>query len=156
MGSEIIEPEIVSAPAKPISGERRLVPLKDNVLSFLNRSTSENTREAYQRTILEFHRFAGKHLLTVTARDVLAWRDALLHHGQSNQTIAAKLSIVRSLYSYLQKVYPDLLLHNPADAQLVPPPRISNAPKGRALIPNEVRHLLVGPDRSTPEGARDY
>ncbi|HEU0144141.1 MAG TPA: tyrosine-type recombinase/integrase [Nitrososphaera sp.] len=156
MSDQTIEPEVVSPLVKTSPDERRLIPLKDKILAFLSRSTSENTREAYQRTILEFHRFTGKHLLMVTEREVLAWRDTLLHNGQSNQTVASKLSAIRSLYSYLQKVYPDLVTVNPADAQLVPPPRIPNALKGRALTPKEVRHLLVGPDRSTPEGARDY
>jgi integrase/recombinase XerD len=156
VSDQIIEPEVVSPLVKPSPDERRLILLKDKILAFLSRSTSDNTREAYQRTILEFHRFVGKHLLMVTEREVLAWRDTLLHNGQSNQTVASKLSAVRSLYSYLQKVYPDLGTVNPADAQLVPPPRIPNALKGRALTPLEVRHLLVGPDRSMPEGARDY
>lgn len=151
-----VEPELVSPLARTSQDERQLIPLKDKVQAFLNRSTSDNTREAYRRTILEFHRFVGRHLLTVTEREVLAWRDSLLHHGQSNQTVAAKLSTVRSLYAYLGKVYPDLLKANPADAQLVPPPKIPNALKGRALTPKEVQHLLVGPNRDTPEGARDY
>lgn len=156
MSENVLEPEVVSPLPSQSSVQRQLVPLKDKLQSFLNRSTSENTRESYQRTILEFHRFTGKHLLMVSEKEVLAWRDSLLHRGQSNQTVAAKLSIVRSLYSYLQKIYPDLLPLNPADAQLVPPPRIPNALKGRALTNQEVRHLLVGPDRNTPEGARDY
>lgn len=156
MSSRSVEPEIVSPLVRQSPDERQLVPLKDKVLAFLNRSTSDNTRDTYQRTILEFHRFVGRHLLMVTEREVLAWRDSLLHHGQSNQTIAAKLSAVRSLYAYLGKVYPDQLTINPADAQLVPPPKIPNALKGRALTPKEVQHLLVGPDRDTPEGARDY
>jgi integrase len=156
MSNEAIEPEVVSPLARALSGGRQLVPLKDKVLAFLNRSTSENTREAYRRTVVEFHRFVGCHLLAVTEREVLAWRDSLLHRGQSNQTVAAKLSALRSLYAYLGKVYPDVLTVNPADAQLVPPPKIPNAPKGRALTAREVRHLLSGPDRSKPEGARDF
>lgn len=156
MSSQPFEPELVSPLAKPSPDERRLVPLKDKLLAFLNRSTSENTREAYQRTILEFHRFMGRHLLLITERDVLVWRDALLGAGQSNQTVAAKLSAVRSFYAYLLKVCPEYVTYNPADPQLVPPPRIPNTLKGRALTPKEVKHLLVGPDRSKPEGARDY
>jgi integrase/recombinase XerD len=156
VSSQPIEPEIVSPLDKPSPDERRLVPLKDKLLAFLNRSTSENTREAYKRTILEFHRFMGRHLLLITERDVLAWRDSLLGARQSNQTVASKLSIVRSFYAYLLKVCPEYVTYNPADPQLVPPPRIPNALKGRALVPEEVRHLLVGPDRNRPEGARDY
>ena len=156
MSRQPVEPELVSPLVRQSPDERQLLPLKDKVLAFLNRSTSDNTREAYRRTILEFNRFIGRHLLTVTEREVLAWRDSLLHHGQSNQTVASKLSTVRSLYAYLSKIYPDLLKANPADPQLVPPPKLPNALKGRALTPKEVQHLLVGPDRDTPEGARDY
>ncbi|MGI9104984.1 MAG: tyrosine-type recombinase/integrase [Pyrinomonadaceae bacterium] len=157
MSEPVIYPEIVSPLPGQTTDGSRLIPLKDKLDTFINRSTSENTRDAYQRTVLEFHRFAGKHLLTVTERDVLAWRDMLLgSSNQSSQTVAAKLSIVRSFYHYLQKVYPDLVRHNPADAQLVPPPKIPNTLKGRALTPQEVRYLLVGPDRSAPAGARDY
>ncbi|HEX8181744.1 MAG TPA: site-specific integrase [Pyrinomonadaceae bacterium] len=147
-----VKPEVVGPLVKPSPDDRQLIPLKDRVLAFLNRSTSDNTREAYQRTILEFHRFIGRHLLTVTERKVLAWRDSILHHGQSNQTVAAKLSTICSLYAYLGKIYPDLLTINAADAQLVPPPQIPNVLKGRALTPKEVQHLLVGPDWGTPEG----
>jgi integrase/recombinase XerD len=39
---------------------------------------------------------------------------------------------------------------------LVTPPELPTEPKGRALTSKEVRHLLSGPDRSKPEGARDY
>ena len=156
MSQNAMEPEVVSPLPEELAEQRRLIPLKEKVLAFLNRSTSENTRGAYQRTVLEFHRFTGRHLLTVTPREVQAWRDSLLHHGQSNQTVAAKLSILRSLYTYLQKLYPQHLSVNPADSQLVPPPKLPNALKGRALTPKEVNYLLVGPDRRTAVGARDY
>jgi site-specific recombinase XerD len=156
MEETAIGPEVISPlPGLPL-GERRLVPLKDKLLAFLDRSTSENTREAYRRALLEFHRTVGRHLLLVNERDVLAWRDALLGAGQSNQTVAAKLSAVRSFYAYLLKVCPEQVRYNPADPQLVPPPKIPNALKGRALTPKEVQHLLVGPDRLKAEGARDY
>lgn len=46
--------------------------------------------------------------------------------------------------------------HNPASKKLVPVPRVSDDLRGRALSVTEVRHLLAGMDRSTPEGARDY
>jgi integrase/recombinase XerD len=156
MRTEALQPEVVTALAPQQQEPRRAVALKETVAAFLLRSTSENTRQAYQRSILEFHRFIGKHLSLVKPRDVLAWRDALLHSGQSNQTVAAKLSALRSLYEYIQKAIPGLLENNPADSKLVPPPKISNAAKGRALTPKEVRYILAGPDRAKPEGARDY
>lgn len=156
MSESVIDPEVVSPMPATADPALRLLPLRDKLEAFLNRSTSENTRDAYRRTVLEFHRFAGRHLLAVTEREVQAWRDSLLFNRQSNQTVASKLSAVRSFYSYLLKVCPEHVRYNPADPQLVPPPKIPNAPKGRALTPKEVRNLLVGPNRSTPEGARDY
>ncbi|MBA3241087.1 MAG: tyrosine-type recombinase/integrase [Acidobacteria bacterium] len=156
MSQTAIEPEMISPLPATTDASRRLIPLKDKLLAFLNRSTSENTREAYQRTILVFHRFVGRHLLSVTEREVHAWRDSLLLHGQLNQTVASKLSTVRSFYAYLLKVCPQYVTLNPADQQLVLPPRIPNTLKGRALTPKEVRYMLVGPDMNTPEGARDY
>lgn len=156
MDDQVINPEIISTPLTQSTDGRRLIPLKDKLLRFLNRSTSENTREAYQRAILEFHRFTGKHLLTINEREVLAWRDSLIWDKQSNQTVALKLSALRSFFAYLQKTDPELVPYNPADPELVPPPKLPNVLKGRALTNNEVRHLLYGPDRSKPEGARDY
>jgi site-specific recombinase XerD len=155
MDNQPVEPEVVNLPMRLSAGEHP-IPLKQHLLNFLNRSTSEHTRESYRRAILEFYRAAGKHLLLVTQREVLAWRDSLLWAKQSNQTVAAKLSALRSFYSYLQKVCPDQVRLNPADAQLVPPPKIPNALKGRALTPREAKFLLLGPDRTTPEGARDH
>lgn len=76
--------------------------------------------------------------------------------GAPNQTVATKLSIARTFYDYLSKFYPEIITYNPAAPQLVPPPRVDYALKGRALTVREVRHLLVEPDRKTPEGARDY
>lgn len=155
VSDQIMQAEVINPLA--VRSGLRSVPLKERLLNFLNRSTSEHTREAYQRAILEFHRFAGKHLLAVTPREVIAWRDTLLLNRQSNQTVAAKLSALRSFYSYLQKTDPGLpLAQNPADPQLVPPPKPPNTLKGRALMAKEVRYLLAGPDRSKPEGARDY
>src|SRR3712207_8242579 len=45
---------------------------------------------------------------------------------------------------------------NPASAKLVPPPPVPAQQAGRALTPKEVRHLLASPDKTKPEGARDY
>jgi integrase/recombinase XerD len=41
-------------------------------------------------------------------------------------------------------------------SKLVPPPSTPEDLRGRALTTTEVRHLLGGPDRAKPEGARDY
>jgi integrase/recombinase XerD len=44
----------------------------------------------------------------------------------------------------------------PTSTKLGTPPELPTEPSGRALTSKEVRHLLTGPDREKPEGARDY
>ena len=124
------------------------------VLGFVERSVSQATRESYRRTVAEFRRFVGRDLTEVGPDDVRRWRDALGQLGQRPATIARKLSTLRSLYAYLQAA--GLVTFNPASPRLVPPPELGSERAGRALTPKEVRYLLVGPDRSTSDGARDY
>src|SRR5215216_1847251 len=69
-------------------------------------------------------------------------------------TVATKLAIVRSFFEYLKAG--GVIALNPASTKLVTPPELPAEPRGRALTPKEVRYLLSGPDRSKPEGARDY
>ncbi len=61
---------------------------------------------------------------------------------------------MRSFFDYL--VADGVMERNPASVKLVSTPPVSDNPSGRALTPKEVRYLLSGPDRSKPEGARDY
>ena len=122
---------------------------------FVEKSLSENTRDAYRRTVREFFRFLGGiSPEQVTPRDVIRFRDHLLGIGRKSRTVSNKLSIVRSLFEYLRAG--GIVALNPATTKLVMPPAISDAPAGRALTPEEVDHILRGPNRSTTEGARDY
>jgi integrase/recombinase XerD len=73
---------------------------------------------------------------------------------ERQQHVAFKLSIVRSLFDYLQ--IGGYLTRNPALSKLVPPPAVPDDLSGRALTSKEVRYLLRGPNREMPEGARDY
>lgn len=124
-------------------------------LQFSEKSTSEETRRAYRRVVREFFLYVGNaHPSLVTPSDVLRWRAHLTAQRRKPATVAFKLSIVRSFFEHLQAAGHVAL--NPASAKLVPPPQVSSDPAGRALTPKEVRHMLAGPDRSLPEGARDY
>lgn len=125
------------------------------VLTFSEKSNSEETRRAYRRVVREFFRYVrGAHPQHVKPADVLAWRDSLIRDRRRPATVAFKLSVVRSFFEHLRASGHVAL--NPASAKLVPPPQVPQEPAGRALTPKEVRHLLAWPDRSTPEGARDY
>ncbi len=122
---------------------------------FILKSLSAETRESYRRGIQEFFRHAGwLHPTRVTSEHVLRYRDRLVRDKRRPATIAQKLSVVRSFFSYLQAA--GVVTLNPASAKLVPPPPVPAQQAGRALTPNEVRHLLASPDKTKPEGARDY
>jgi site-specific recombinase XerD len=123
--------------------------------SFCNKSVSEETRRAYRRVTRQFFQFVGGvHPSLVTPEHVLRWREHLRQKRRKPATISFNLSVVRSLFEYLKAG--DHVSRNPASSKLVPPPEVADEPSGRALTAKEVRYLLSGPDRSKPEGARDY
>lgn len=123
--------------------------------TFCERSVSEETRRAYRRVVREFFTFQRqKEPSEVTPADVQSWRDHLIERKRSASTVSFKLSVVRSLFDYL--VVGGYVPANPALAKLVPPPAVPEDLSGRALSAKEVRHLLSGPDREKPAGARDY
>jgi integrase/recombinase XerD len=124
--------------------------------SFIYKSVSEETRAAYTRAIREFFHFVGDiHPQEVTPAHVINYRDHLrINKRRKANTVATKLAIVRSFFEYLKA---GGIIHlNPASSKLVTPPELPTEPRGRALTPKEVRYLLSGPDKSKPEGARDY
>jgi integrase/recombinase XerD len=122
---------------------------------FVNKSISEETRRAYRRAVADFFQFiGGKHPTEVVPADVLAWRDHLRHSRKRAATVSFKLSVIRSFFEYLKAG--GIIPLNPASTKLVTPPELPTEPSGRALTSKEVRHLLTGPDREKPEGARDY
>lgn len=123
--------------------------------SFITRSISKATRRTYSKAVKEFFLFVNDlHPTDVRSDHVIAYRDQLIGHKKSANTIALKLSIIRSFYGYL--IAEGHAEKNPASTRLVSTPPTSDIPSGRALTPEEVRGLLSGPDRSTREGARDY
>lgn len=125
------------------------------ISAFCERSVSEETRRAYRRVVREFFRFTGPRLpAEITPQDVQRWRDGMITQKKSASTIAFKLSIVRSLFDYLQ--VGGFVTRNPALSKLVPPPTVPEDLRGRALTAKEVRYLLSGPNQEKPQGARDY
>ncbi len=122
---------------------------------FVNKSISEETRRAYRRAVTDFFQHVGgKHPTEVVPADVQGWRDHLRHSRKRSATVSFKLSVVRSFFEYLKAA--GIVALNPASTKLVTPPELPTEPARRALSSKEVRHLLTGPDRVKPEGARDY
>ena len=158
MGNIPIAPEIISrefSPAQSSSPRRQQFDLT-LARPFIYKSVSEETRAAYGRAIREFFQFVGGlHPAEVLPAHVINYRDHLrVNKRRKANTVATKLAIVRSFFEYLKA---GGVIHlNPASTKLVTPPELPTEPRGRALTPKEVRHLLSGPDRSKSEGARDY
>jgi site-specific recombinase XerD len=122
---------------------------------FIYKSISAETRRTYHKAIKDFFSFVRHaHPASITPRHVIAYRDHLIEKRRSANTIALKLSVVRSFFDYL--VADGCVERNPASTRLVSSPPTPSDPSGRALTPKEVRHLLAGPNRSRAEGARDY
>jgi integrase/recombinase XerD len=122
---------------------------------FVNKSVSEETRRAYRRAVADFFQFiSSKHPTEVVPNDVIRWRDHLRHSRKRAATVSFKLSVIRSFFEYLKAG--GVIPLNPASTKLVTPPELPTESSGRALTSKEVRHLLTGPDREKPEGARDY
>jgi integrase/recombinase XerD len=123
--------------------------------TFCARSISKATQRTYTKVVREFFQFLKDlNPLEVRSEHVIAFRDLLMEDNKSPNTVALKLSIVRSFFSYL--IAEGYTRHNPASTRLVSPPPTSDIPAGRALTSKEVCSLLNGPDRSTREGCRDY
>jgi integrase len=85
---------------------------------------------------------------------VIAWRESMKAQGRKANTVKTKLAAVRSFYEHLRHL--GVIRNNPASVYLVPPPKVGNDPKGRALSPAQVRLLLELPKKETITGARDY
>src|ERR671938_383166 len=90
---------------------------------FILKSVSAETRESYRRGIQEFFRHAGwPHPTQITKEHVLRYRDRLIRDKRRPATVAQKLSVVRSFFSYLQAA--GVVTLNPASTKLVPPPPV--------------------------------
>jgi site-specific recombinase XerD len=154
MSKEIIVQKSIPPSAQSLERPpERFDPLK--ATEFAERSTSEQTRRAYNRVVREFFSSIGNLGPTlVEPTQVQEWRDQLKARRQKAATISFKLSVLRAFFSYLVAL--KLVEKNPADAKFVIPPKLPEQMSGRALTSEEVRKLLAGPDKRKAEGARDY
>jgi integrase/recombinase XerD len=125
--------------------------------AWLARSPSIETRTAYARELHQFLRFVGAHelhqLASIRPHQVAAWRDALRERGLSNVAIVRKITVLRSLFTYLQ-IY-GYTGANPAHSDFVETPAVPRDGKTVGLAPEECRRLLDAGDPSTPVGVRD-
>ena len=131
----------------------------ETFLSWLTKSSSMETRKAYARDVAHFFRFAGiqanrlEQLTQVRSFDVAAWRDHLRDRGLVPASIGRKVTVLRSLYSYLQ--VHGLAAINPAHRDLVSTPPVPPDGKTVGLSPHDCRRMLDAPDPETAVGIRD-
>jgi integrase/recombinase XerD len=92
-------------------------------------------------------------LASVLPRQVAAWRDHLKEVGRTNSSVRRKMTVLRSLFSYLQ-VYGYTGL-NPAHGDFVEAPAVLRDGKTVGLSPEDCRRLLDAPAKDTPVGLRD-
>lgn len=129
------------------------------IQSWLLRSPSRATRENYAADLKQFLEFLGvppeslADLLLVRPDAVAAWRDWLAENGLANSSIRRKLTVLRSLFSYLQTY--GYLGANPAHQAFVAAPSVPRDGKTVGLSPADCRLLLDAPDAETPVGLRD-
>ncbi|MEX2170718.1 MAG: tyrosine-type recombinase/integrase [Pirellulales bacterium] len=153
------------APAPAFAGTvgRRGASLKEAlakaVAAWLLRTPSAATRKNYRSDLNQFLTFASIHrehpeaLLETRPEDVASWREYLQDKGLTNSTVARKLTVLRSLFSYLQ-IY-GYTGANPAHSKFVATPPVPRDGKTVGLSPRGCRRLLDAPDPMTPVGIRD-
>lgn len=120
--------------------------------SWLLRSPSPKTRSNYDRDLRQFLAFADvptdrpEALAGVRPHQVAAWRDRLREQGLTNASIRRKMTVLRSLYSYLQTY--GFVGANPAHSDFVAAPAVPRDGKTVALSPEGCRRLLDAPKSS--------
>lgn len=127
--------------------------------AWLAKSPSNDTRSNYARDLGQFLRFTGvtesdvHTLALVRPRHVAAWRDSLLASGHTNSSIRRKLTVLRSLFSYLQTY--GYVGVNPAHSDFVQAPTAPRDGKTVAIAPSDCRRMMDRPRHFTPQGIRD-
>lgn len=132
---------------------------RDALSAWLMRSPSPDTRANYARDLRQFCEFTSigpdslELLGHVAPWQVAAWRDKLHRRGMTASTIRRKLTVLRSLFSYLRTY--GYTGANPAHGDFVSAPSVPRDGKTVGLTPVECRRLLDAPDDQTAIGIRD-
>lgn len=140
----------------PVQLRARLREARD---AWLTRSASMKTRDDYGRDLDQFLEFceispdALEVLPAIRPSNVAAWRDHLRARGLTNSSILRKMTVLRSLFSYLQTY--GYTGANPAHSDFVQAPAVPRDGKTVGLTPEDCRRLLDAPDPTTPAGVRD-
>jgi site-specific recombinase XerD len=132
--------------------------------SWVSRRQSPHTQRAYREDVMAFVKFMGLHwpeqatsLLSVSIKDVLAFRDSLLCQNAAPKTLNRRISSLSSFYKYLAAAAAELRLPitvpNPAHAQFISRQSTDARDETRALSATRARQLMGLP---AGDGVLDY
>jgi hypothetical protein len=127
--------------------------------AWLAKSPSRDTRSNYERDLQQFLAFAGvsadqpEDLTGIRPQHVAAWRDQLQEMGHANASIRRKMTVLRSLFGYLQTY--GYTGTNPAHSDFVDAPAVPREGKTVALSPEDCRRLLDAPVAAVVEEGPD-
>jgi site-specific recombinase XerD len=132
--------------------------------TWVTRRQSKHTQRAYREDIMAFVNFAGirwpeesARLLTVSIKDVQAFRDAIVERDGAPKTINRRISSLSSFYKYLAGAAAELRLPitvpNPAHAQFISRESADARDETRALSVIRARQLMSLP---SGESVLDY
>ncbi|MBX9787843.1 MAG: tyrosine-type recombinase/integrase [Pirellulales bacterium] len=134
-------------------------PIQEASRAWILKSPSQDTRSNYDRDLGQFLTFCGHptndvdQLAAIRPHHVAGWRDHLAAQGLTNSSIRRKLTVLRSLFSYLQTY--GFVGANPAHSDFVAAPSAPRDGKTVGLTPEDCRRLLEAPSEVTPAGVRD-
>lgn len=146
-------------PVNELPTVRLATQIEEACKSWLVKSPSADTRSNYSRDLAQFLVFAGfradevDRLQEIRPHHVATWRDELLARGLANSSIVRKMTVLRSLFSYLQTY--GYVGANPAHSDFVAAPAVPRDGKTVGLTPEDCRRLLDAPSTDTPAGVRD-
>lgn len=151
---EFLEKQRAAIPDAVESPVRREFDFKREIVNFLNRSNSAETRRTYAMHLRQFFMYLKLKLPTeITDADVIGWRDWLKERSKDS-TVKTKLACVRSFFEYLK--HKDFIQINPANKYLIPPPKVADVLAGNVFDGGEIKNLLALPKTDSIVGARDY
>jgi integrase/recombinase XerC len=133
--------------------ERFYVSIAEIFERWVTRRKSEHTQRAYREDVMSFVRFVGIEwprgaieLLTVSLKDVQAFRDELMSKDAAPKTLNRRISSLSSFYKYLGAAAAELRLpitvSNPAHAQFIARESTDARDETRALTATRARQLM--------------
>ena len=155
-----------ATPAVRKQAQRFLYSIADIFAAWVTRRKSKHTQRAYREDVMSFVRFMqiswpqeAMSLLSVSIKDVLAFRDEMLGKDLAPKTLNRRISSLSSFYKYLAAAAAELRLPitvpNPAHAQFIARESTDPRDETKALSAARARQLIAMPAGETVLDYRD-